>query len=820
MKKRNKTILASVIAVVLGQGLLIPASLAQSAESGGGDAATAQASQTNASHADEKKGAVQLEEIKVTSRRVEEQAQDVPLPITVVSAATIANKGFENIQDISRFTPGFTYHEAFGRSADRPIIRGQANIGGEPNASFFIDGVFVEGSMSGYDLSDVERVEVIRGPQSALFGRRTFSGAINYITKLPGDKPAGSVSLQYGNKGQEQQRVSFSAPISKTLSFRVNAYHDQTDGLFYNSVSGKDDLGGRKTTSLGGTLYWHPGSGFSAILRANHLLDHDQIEAGYRYLNAQSNCGGTATGGSYFGFAIYTGRPYVCGRINAPHQYAISTPAFDVAGHPAGTKNSAMRTSLTLNYDFENGWQATSTTAYNDTDQYRATDQDYSAARGYGGAYDTIDSQPSHDFSQEFRLASDQSLPLHGLVGVYMYNQGNGYGYTGDLTGIDLTPGLPGNSSGPVNFSVVSPNATVKNRAIFGLLEYQFNDHWKASAELRRGKDEIGSAGTDNRTLVIGGVLTPLSRTYNNTTTFLSTVPRFTVDYQMHDGLNFYALAAEGNKPGGFNAGSQDARLTAASRQDLINQGYSTFKEETAWTTELGMKSLWLENRLRVNADVFNINWENQQLASAATEQWLNGQFISNSFIANIGKSRVRGLELEGEYQISREWLMNFAYTHLDATILNDINEDYRNYIGTNNAKGKKVPGVPANTAALGVTYQGRLANGWGLFGNADANYEGSRYGDQTNVNWTGSATTFNFRIGIEPIKDLRITAYVNNAFNNDTADDLSRWTNQEFLIAFPNLTTGSGYLVNNPRSPIFVARMPRMFGLRLDYRF
>ena len=812
MNKQNKTILASVIAIALSNGLLVTASHAQSAAGDGQGSATDQT---------DSKKTVQLQEIKVTSRRVEEQAQDVPLPITVLTAATISNKGLENVQDISRFTPGFTFHEAFGRTLDRPVIRGQVNIQGEPNASFFIDGVFVEGNISGYDLSDVERVEVIRGPQSALFGRRTFSGAVNFITKLPGNKPSGSAAVQFGNKGQKQARFSYSAPLADTLSFRVNAYRDQRDGLYSNKISGKDDLGGQTTTSFGGSLFWNPNSSFSAMLRTNYQHNQDQSPAFYRYGLAQSNCGGTATGGIYAFFApIYTGRPYECGKIKVPDQFAINTDSFHLAGYGAGVNSSSLRTNLGLNYYFENGWQLSSTSAYNSVDGYLGIDQDYSGIRGFAGAFESFNSQPSHDFSQEFRLASDQSKPLHGLIGVYYYSQGNGYGYKGDLTGFNLMPGMPGNSLAPVVTSAVTPNATIRNQAIFGLLEYQFNDNWKASAELRRGQDKIGASGVDNQVLVIGGVSTKLSRAYDSQSTFTSTLPRFTVSYKVHDGLNFYALAAKGNKPGGYNASIEDARSTAASRQNLIDQGAATYKEETAWTTELGMKSMWLDNRLRINADIFNINWTNQQLTTNGLVQWLNGQTSTNSYISNIGKSRVRGLELESEYLLSREWLVNFTYTHLDAKIIDNIDPDYLNYIGTNNARGKHLPAVPGDTASFGVTYQGVLANGWGLFGNADAEYEGSSYGDATNVNWTGSATTFNFRLGIEPVKNLRISAYVNNAFNDDTTENILRYIDPNAFIAYPNLVKGSGYSLNYARSAVVTARTPRMFGLRAEYRF
>lgn len=812
MNKQNKTILASVIAIALGNGLLASASWAQSAVTDSQGSATDQA---------DAKKSVQLQEVKVTSRRVEEEAQEVPLSISVVSATTIRNKGLENIEDVSRLTPGFTFHEAFGRQLDRPVIRGMVNVQGEPNASFFIDGVFVQGDISGYDLSNVERVEVIRGPQSALFGRRTFSGAVNFITKLPTDKPAGNASLQFGDYGQRQARFSYAGPLSDTFSFGVNAYRNQRGPMYYNTVSQRTDLGEQNTTSFGATVNWHPNSNFSATLRANYQHNEDKSPALYRYRLASSNCGGTATGGVYAFFApIYTGRPYECGTLKLPDQYQINTPDFKLAGYSAGLETHALRTNLSMDYYFNNGWQLTSTTGYNTNKVYGALDQDYSGIRGFDGSFEAFNEQPTHDFSQEFRLASDQSKPLHGLVGVYLYNQGNGYGYKGDLTGFNLKPGKPGNSLAPVLIAPLVPNATVENRAIFGLLEYQFNDNWKASVELRYGQDTIGSVGTDFQSLVIAGVPTKLSRSYNKKTKFTSKLPRFTVDYMVHSGLNFYALAAEGNKPGGFNATIEDASLTDASRQDLIDQGLESFKEEDAWTYELGMKSMWLDNRLRVNVDVFNIDWNNQQLTTSKLTQRLNGTRGSNSFTTNIGKSRVRGLELEGEYLISREWLVNFAYTHLDAKILDNVDPDYLNYIGTNNAKGKYLPAVPANTATLGAVYQSTLANGWGVFGNADIFYEGTRYGDPTNVNETGSSTKVNFRIGIQPLKNLRLSAYVNNIFGNDTPEGILRYIDPQQIIAYPNLTTGQGYSVNYPRSAVVTAGLPRMFGVRLDYTF
>ncbi|WEN14103.1 TonB-dependent receptor [Rhodanobacter sp. AS-Z3] len=826
MKSLEKKLLVSAIAVILSNGMVVGNSHAQSAAGGAEGQAASGASdtsegQTSSAKATSGTSAIKLKPVMVTAQRVSEQAQDVPIAVSAISAATLDVKGFESIEDIAAFTPGFNMYQSFGRTLDRPIIRGMVNILGQANASFFIDGVYVEGDISGYDLSNVAQIEVLRGPQSALFGRATFSGAVNYITKLPGNKPEGGFSLQVGNKGQEQVRMNYSAPLSSAWSFAANAYVNKLGGLYHNSVSGKDDLGGQKTQSVGGSLYFHPNSSFDATLRVNYQHDDDQSPAYYRYGVANSNCFGTPTGTVYAYFApIYTNGPNYCGEVKVPNTFAVNTPAFGLSGHDAGLRNNILRSNVELHYYFANNWTLTSTTAYNTLTNYLGIDQDYSGIRGFGGAFESFSSQPSHDFSEQLRLATDQSAPLRGQVGVYYYRQGQGNGYKGDLTGFDLAPGQPGNSLAPVPVAPLTPGATVENKAVFGMIEYQINDQWGASVAARWGKDTIGQAGLDSGYLQIGPNYTLFTRAYNDKANFSKLVPRVAVTYAPQPELHFYASLAEGNKPSGFNQAVQSAALTDASRASLIAQGLSTFKESTSWTTELGVKSMWLEDRLRVNADIFNINWRNQTQTISVPNQTQDGKVGANSYTANIGSSRIRGLEVESEFLLSRDWLLNLSYTYLDAKVVNNPDPNLLYTIGVGNAAGQYLPAVPKNDVALGATYNHTLSNGWTLFGNADMFYQSSRFGTTSNINWTGASTKFNFRIGIEPRKGLRITAYVNNAFNNRTTENILGYIDPSQLIAYPNRQTGSGYKVGYPSDVAVTAPMPRLFGIRLDYRF
>ncbi len=136
------------------------------------------------------------EEIVVTARKTEERLQEAPLAVSVVTSAAIDRFGFNSVTDLTRATAGLVFDDSFGRDANRPVIRGQANILGDSGVAFFIDGIYFNGSIADYDIDSIQRIEVVKGPQSALYGRNTYSGAINIITKAPGDTWRGRLQAE------------------------------------------------------------------------------------------------------------------------------------------------------------------------------------------------------------------------------------------------------------------------------------------------------------------------------------------------------------------------------------------------------------------------------------------------------------------------------------------------------------------------------------------------------------------------------------------------------------------------------------------------
>ena len=226
-----------------------------------------------------------LEEVVVTARRAEENLQKVPLSITAISESDIQAMGISSVEDIAALTPGFSFRGGL-RGFDRPVIRGMSNVLGAANASFFINGVYVNGSITGYNIDNLERIEVIRGPQSALFGRSTFAGAINYVTRKPTDSFEASVKASSGEFNYQDLSAWVSGPIVEgKLRFEINGNYQNKDGQYTNLVSGTKDMGGRRSKSIGASLDWSPTDWFDATLRANYGVDDDELAAMIRLGN-------------------------------------------------------------------------------------------------------------------------------------------------------------------------------------------------------------------------------------------------------------------------------------------------------------------------------------------------------------------------------------------------------------------------------------------------------------------------------------------------------------------------------------------------------
>ncbi len=776
----------------------------------------------------------QLETITVTARRLDEELQDVPVPVTAVTAQTIERKGFTDVRDIAAFTPSFSFRSAFGRDGDRPVIRGMSNIQGEPNASFFIDGIYVQGDISGYGLENLERIEVVRGPQSAAFGRRTFSGAVNFVTRRPANDPTGSLRIGGGGDGWRRLNGFYAGPlVPDLLWFDVGAVYNKTDGLYFNPVSGTEDIGGTQTHGILTSVLFRPTDALEFFARVGYQLNRDQHFPIARQGSALNNCFLPEIVGSAPGTGFPLGRTrtrgYFCGIPRTPRAFPINTPDFELAGYGAGLRRENLRSSLVIDWSLPNGWSLISTSAYNETTEYSGIDQDYSAIRGFNGAFETFGQSRIYDWSQDLRITTDVSQPLYGLLGLYYYSETRGPGFSGSLAGFNLPPAFV---RPPVVAASNNPVNDIENRAIYALVEWKLDDRWTLSAEARYAKDTLTLGGTDRRTVATPPPPRVVERTFLLSDDLTSFTPRVTVSYRLDETVNLYALASKGTKPGGFNTDVQRADLREDSRQALIAEGLESFDEEEAWNYEIGVKSDLLDDRLRLNANLFWIDWDNQQLTESRPSFLVNNSPLLTSYTTNIGKSRVRGLELEGLWRWSEQVAATFSYSYNDAEIRDFVSQDqadlFCNVPVPNladpcaNARGNQLPRVPKHQAAVGLLWEGNFDNGWGWFANVDANYESSRYTQVDNLAETGASTRINLRFGIEFDEAWQFAAWVRNLTDDDTPEDILRYIDPQRFLSVPNILPppAPARVTTNLRDFAITAPRPRMWGIELSYRF
>ena len=267
-----------------------------------------------------------LEEIVVTARKRQENLSEIPLAITVFSAEDIEESGFKNLEDLSLQVAGFQHSaqggQAPGRVNSQLRFRGMNvnSLSEDPSlnvATMFLDGIYVIGGYHTIPLEEVERVEVVKGPQSALYGRSTFGGAVNYITKDPSSEDfQGKASLLIGEDGERMLHSSIEGPITDALSGRLAAKFYERDGIFTASDGG--EMGAEETKNIMGTLV-AKGDNYKMKLRIFHSKDHDGSPAGglvIGYLN--DTCTGKSVSTSDPNYPTVSPKLYMCGMVPGP----------------------------------------------------------------------------------------------------------------------------------------------------------------------------------------------------------------------------------------------------------------------------------------------------------------------------------------------------------------------------------------------------------------------------------------------------------------------------------------------------------------------
>ena len=567
-----------------------------------GSAAMASALAASGAAAQDAEAAAEpADRVVVTAERRESFLQETPVTLSAFTAEMLEARGIEDTQDIQRLVPGLKLIDNIASPTNFTVsLRGSTQqdaslVVAESPVGIYVDDVYIA-RLNGANaqLADIERVEVLRGPQGTLYGRNTLAGALKIITRSPGDALDVRASAEIGEYGHYQVSGAISGPLGEGgFSGSLAALADGFDGYYTNLATG-DDIGAQTNTAVRGKLQFDRGGPFTAEVTLSRAdSENDGYMPSFAIFPAQAQVSADEI---IFGL----GDPYL---VNIAPNPALPAP---ISPLPEGETDQTIA-ALKLSYDL--GWAT-----LNSITGYVATNDFFSVEFTGIGAFPGANRSDTDQYSQEVQLlGSAFDDRLDWIAGVYLFRE------TADQVVALVTDDL---------LSIETDSA-----AVFAQGSYALSERLSVTAGLRWSQDEKDFSGLIR---TIGGQIPIFPEVVLNNT-YDALTPRFGVDWLDRDigpfdSLLLYASAAKGFKSGGYNG-------IAFGNIDVLRTPYGP---EENWTYEAGVKSELFNRRITVNAVVFQNEISDIILAASAS-----GPGGISFPLQNAGDARVRGLEIE-----------------------------------------------------------------------------------------------------------------------------------------------------------------------------
>ena len=823
-----------------------------------------------------------LEEIIVTARKREESLQSIPLSVTPFSAEQIQRRGFTGLEDIALATAGLTY-EGFISSSNSAnvVIRGLAPTFATAriqNVSFFLDGVYLQRqSMLNLSMIDMERVEVVKGPQNALYGRNAFAGALNYVTKKPGDELDASVTGTVGTDERYDVQVSVGGPLTpnKMLRGKFTYGYTEYDGHTGNNhpFAGANPPGPNTRGNLGGwndevysaTLTFEPAENLSlggSFYKAE-LFRETQPGYGISGLGSQRfsqrstndlNCN-FAQRKHISGFFDVRGNTVFCGELpkyasDLPDQQTVvfgprgpmtvmvparSSEGIVIDPRSAGLVSDTEVATFNLNWDINDNLSL----VY----QFGYTDHKSNSTGGPGAddplvgsafltnqntfatsSYISFREQPASTLeaeSHELRLGWSNNDNLSARVGVYyseVEDTEDNIPYFLPMCNADNPAGceMAASRSTPSPFvteavavagitymqGVVQHGSSNERSeyedeiiAVFGDIQYQFNDQWSATFEWRYTEEKkkvhriVDSQGLHNGQVVVfqapgdpvfnplppflpplPWVFTGLIDIPQDSDTFSYFTPRGILEWTPNDNHLIYASAAKGVKAGGFN--------------NALDPSQQTFSEEENLTVELGSKNVLLDGRLVLNGAVYYIEWEDIQGSQAP----IIASLTASDPVTNIGDATSIGVEVSLNWQLTDQFSIDLAASYNDpeydntvySTAINaPLTDDPDDHSGNTlcddvvcpadgNVDGNTLARTSKTQVSGGLNYRHFFSNGWQAYARLDGSYQSKQYVTPINQAYVPDRFISNLSLSLVGPKHWEFNIWGKNIFDED----------------------------------------------------
>jgi outer membrane receptor protein involved in Fe transport len=656
-------------------------------------------------------------DIVVTARRRAEQLQDVPLAITAFSEDTIERDGLRATEDVARRTPGLTFDIGGFPNDTRPALRGMQAERGRPSVAVLLDGQDLSGeniSIAGgtaalnMALFDLERIEVVKGPQSTLYGRNAFAGAINYVSKTPGFDFGGRLSAEAGSFGTKGIEGALNVPlVDDRLAIRFNGAWRKQGGAYDNPVNG-GELGESDTHGFGVAARWTP---------------TPDLELVARYMWSETNASDLPT--AFIGANVRLPAP---GALYSPvpgPPASIPCPA-NISGLTAAQQGQCTRGTyvgeirarerdvqmglnpltgkppfgMRMDQDmaaFEGTWSPEWATlfyrfGYLENRSEIEQDGDFSSFPAPPGPVLSISALQDLDYrnkhtDHEVRVSRDFGR-LSALVGGQRFSEDSSLVNSGQFwlrSPTSPLAGPPFRLATAPNPAFAFPTVTTRDTrywAIFGSLSWRATDRLTLDLDARWNRDRItyDIPGWRNQDVTLSNLRPVCLPQFANGATFSATnptgtpppgvvaacprtgvvesdvvTPRATVSWKASEDHLVYASWARGFKPGGFNTNEI---------VELVGQQY---RPEKVNAYEIGLKSQWLDRRLTWNADFYYNDYTDQQIGVQLSNTSPTGQVVTTAGIVNAGQVRILGFETDLDFRVTDAVRLMAGYAFTDS---------------------------------------------------------------------------------------------------------------------------------------------------------
>jgi len=753
--------------------------------------------------------------IIVSARRRDESVQDVPIVIEAISSEQIAQRGIADVSDIAKYTPGLTFDQGISLQDTRPVIRGLPATRGRPPVGVLLDGIDTStealgnaggGSLLNTRLLDLERIEVVKGPQSALYGRAAFAGAVNYITKRPTADFSGEVSGSYASFDTWDIGGAIGGPVSQKLGFRLSGRHAQSDGDYDNPVTG-GDLNAYESTGGSLGLEFDDGLGVNIYGRVSYVESEASQGAiqnigGFTPGNVSRPAAGTpefdAVQVGIAGGALVGGFGPVRPSNVPPRGELQFTGVTGLSIDPrtgedfAGSDGSTFTATLNLEADL-GPFEFVYNGGYIRQKENLTYDGDFFGlplATLVDGEAEPLNLSDIVDFdndltliSQELRFQSLDTDPFRWAVGgLYWHSD-----MDQDSRSIRAASGFPFTNSPQfagfsptsiIGASTVNPSPfgrKIDSFSVYGLAEFDITERLTVGAEARY----ISEKTTVTRSDFLQAGFAPVGANFQNPVQRASIsdddiVPRFSINYDVSDDVLLYASAAKGFKPAGIS------ELDFGS--DLAD---SRFKAETVWNYEAGIKTSLADRQITLNAAAFFMNWSDKQVSQLVEDP--NAPSGFRATVRNAGEAEVFGIDASFAVRPNFAPGLTFdvGYTYLDTeytdfTVATNsaftVTEGANCTIGTVGPQtvclvsynGNRLERAPKHQLVTNLDYRAELSDDLALIFGGSLQYQSSRFLTESNRLELPSYVNVDAQVGVE-FSNFMIMGFVKNLTKEDT---------------------------------------------------